>query len=184
MFMSCVACALAALPYFLYGPGNDYYDDDNQKYIDSTEDDIEYCVRSPEGSQPKNDTSCDNAKKLENVPSIVMIFFSNFLTGVVTTIYYSAGTAYLDDNVSREKAPLYMTIAAFLRGLGPALGFVLSSACLYLYEDPAHPPDYQPNDPRWVGAWWLGFVILAALQSILSVPLLMFPKRMKIPEHG
>lgn len=33
-------------------------------------------------------------------------------------------------------------------------------------------------DPRWVGAWWLGFVISVAGFVIIAVPLFGFPKRL------
>ncbi|XP_022655758.1 solute carrier organic anion transporter family member 4C1-like [Varroa destructor] len=106
-----------------------------------------------------------------------------FFFGPVTTIYYSAGTAYLDDNVERRKAPIYMTLSTFLRGIGPVIGFVLSSACLAIYEDPQHPPDYDSEDSRWIGAWWIGFIVLGGFQFVFTAPLLLFPKRIKkLPE--
>lgn len=101
----------------------------------------------------------------------------------MTTIYYSAGTAYLDDNVERRKAPIYMTLSTFLRGLGPVIGFILSSACLAIYEDPQHPPDYDSEDSRWIGAWWIGFIVLGGFQFVFTAPLLLFPKQIKkLPE--
>jgi hypothetical protein len=34
------------------------------------------------------------------------------------------------------------------------------------------------NDPRWIGAWWLGFVIFGILIFILSILLLGFPREL------
>lgn len=36
-----------------------------------------------------------------------------------------------------------------------------------------------PRDPRWLGAWWLGFVIFGAAGIIVGLPLIFFPKRMR-----
>ncbi|GBL94497.1 Solute carrier organic anion transporter family member 5A1 [Araneus ventricosus] len=71
-----------------------------------------------------------------------------------------------------------------LRLLGPTLGFLLSSLCLNYYEDPFYDPGYGTKDPRWIGAWWLGFIILGVAIFIFSLPMILFPKRFpgkKIP---
>ncbi|XP_028968597.1 solute carrier organic anion transporter family member 5A1 [Galendromus occidentalis] len=104
-----------------------------------------------------------------------------FIYGPVASVYYSAGTSYLDDSVSKKHAPTYMTITAFMRGIGPILGFLLSSYCLQKYEEPEYPPDYDHEDPRWIGAWWMGFAILSFFMIFFSVPLLLFPKKMRRP---
>ena len=33
--------------------------------------------------------------------------------------------------------------------------------------------------PRWIGAWWLGFVILGGVQLVSALPLFWFPKQIK-----
>jgi len=38
-------------------------------------------------------------------------------------------------------------------------------------------PDIDQRDPRWIGAWWLGFVICAATIGIWAFPLLLFPPK-------
>ena len=43
--------------------------------------------------------------------------------------------------------------------------------------------DLTPEDPRWVGAWWLGFVILGSGAIITSVPTFFFPAGRKPPEQ-
>lgn len=44
--------------------------------------------------------------------------------------------------------------------IGPALGFLLGALCTAVYVDPLHDPGYASDDPRWVGAWWLGELLL------------------------
>ena len=38
--------------------------------------------------------------------------------------------------------------------------------------------------PRWIGAWWLGFIILGGVQLIAAVPLFWFPKQIKSKSIG
>ena len=180
MVMAGVSSMLGAMPYFVYGPDNDYFDEDTNQILEPTTDDIDFCN---EHEVPVPDFECLNEKKQENVPSIILLFTSNFLNGIVASVYYSAGTSYLDDSVSKERAPMYMTITAFMRGVGPILGFLLSSYCLSKYEEPEYPPDYDSEDPRWVGAWWLGFAILSFFMIFFSVPLLFFPRVMPKPDR-
>lgn len=57
----------------------------------------------------------------------------------------------------------------------------MSISYLYLSLDD---PGFGTRDPRWVGAWWLGFIILGVLIFIFSLPMILFPKRFpkkKIP---
>lgn len=60
--------------------------------------------------------------------------------------------------------------------LGPAIGYGLASICLKLYISPTLTPTIDNNDPRWLGAWWLGWIILALVLFIFSSLLALFPK--------
>ena len=40
--------------------------------------------------------------------------------------------------------------------LGPAIGYALASVCLKFYISPTLTPTVTTDDPRWLGAWWLG----------------------------
>ena len=41
--------------------------------------------------------------------------------------------------------------------------------------------DLTPDDPRWIGCWWLGYVIIAVGILVTSVPLWFFPSSMTSP---
>eukprot|EP00062_Callorhinchus_milii_P026793 gi/632989323/ref/XP_007883587.1/ PREDICTED: solute carrier organic anion transporter family member 2B1-like [Callorhinchus milii] len=36
----------------------------------------------------------------------------------------------------------------------------------------------EPNDPRWVGAWWLGFLVAGTCVALSSVPYFFFPREL------
>ena len=36
----------------------------------------------------------------------------------------------------------------------------------------------KPTDPRWIGAWWMGFLLVGGLAIVPSLPMLFFPRRM------
>ena len=38
--------------------------------------------------------------------------------------------------------------------------------------------DLTPEDPEWVGAWWIGFILLALIMLIWAVPTVLFPARL------
>ena len=58
------------------------------------------------------------------------------------------------------------------------MGFILGSFCTRLYADLSIDPQISPNDPRWVGAWWLGLVIVSPLLMLASIAMFCFPKQL------
>ena len=63
-------------------------------------------------------------------------------------------------------------------------GFFLTSTATSLYVDfdrlPADQiPDIHQYDPRWIGAWWLGFPLFAILIVIVAIPMFFYPKVMR-----
>jgi hypothetical protein len=55
------------------------------------------------------------------------------------------------------------------------LGIYFACTCVYLTD-----VDMNPQDPRWIGAWWLGFVIFGIVSLFLALPLALFPKQLKM----
>uniref|UniRef100_A0A8C6ZXU6 Solute carrier organic anion transporter family member 2B1 n=1 Tax=Nothoprocta perdicaria TaxID=30464 RepID=A0A8C6ZXU6_NOTPE len=58
--------------------------------------------------------------------------------------------------------------------IGPGVAFMLGSAMLRFYVD----MDKVAGDPRWVGAWWLGYLVAASLVAVSAVPYFFFPREM------
>ncbi|KAM7165553.1 solute carrier organic anion transporter family member 4C1 isoform 3-T3 [Macrochelys suwanniensis] len=64
--------------------------------------------------------------------------------------------------------------------LGPALGYVLGGQLLNIYIDvPLQTStEIDPDDPRWLGAWWIAFLLCCFATWLLIVPFSCFPKHL------
>ncbi|XP_072402384.1 solute carrier organic anion transporter family member 74D [Diabrotica undecimpunctata] len=115
-----------------------------------------------------------------SVTNIVLaIFFISLLgVGMGQTAVYTLGIPYIDDNVASKESPLYFAITIGVRILGPALGFIVGSICTSIYADLSVDPKIDSSDPRWVGAWWLGLVLISSLLMLASFAMFAFPKRL------
>ena len=43
--------------------------------------------------------------------------------------------------------------------------------------------DFDSEDPRWIGNWWIGFLVGGILTVVLSVPILCLPKHLPNTRH-
>ncbi|XP_065566169.1 solute carrier organic anion transporter family member 74D-like isoform X3 [Artemia franciscana] len=69
-------------------------------------------------------------------------------------------------------------ITSSLRLFGPTLGFVLASACLRLYVNVTEKPLFGTTDPKWIGAWWLGFVVVGICLIPAAALISCFPRKL------
>lgn len=79
---------------------------------------------------------------------------------------------------SKENFISFSAITIGVRILGPAFGFIVGSLCTSVYADLSVDPKIDSSDPRWVGAWWLGLVIISGLLILASIAMFAFPKRL------
>ena len=84
----------------------------------------------------------------------------------------------MDDNILKSKVPALVSVSYFIRLLGPAGGYSLASYCLKIYILPSLTPTITDTDPRWLGAWWLGWLHLAVGSFVFAFFLLIFPKEL------
>ena len=108
--------------------------------------------------------------------ALAFFFIGNILIGVGAAPLFTVGTAYLDDIVRPKHVPIHLGLAYLLTVVGPALGYGLGGAFLSIYVDPWLETDLQPEDPGWVGAWWLCFTFSAVVSWLLAIPFLLFPR--------
>ncbi|VDK49394.1 unnamed protein product [Cylicostephanus goldi] len=134
-------------------------------------------------------------------PYFLLFLLGQTLHGVGSTPLFSIGTTYIDENVSQKASPVYLgklkilvykttvtiTVAvhAVLTSFGPVIGVFAGGALLNIYDDfdrVDHPPIAR-NDPRWIGAWWIGFLISSISALIIAFPILAFARELPEARH-
>lgn len=110
---------------------------------------------------------------------VLAIFFLSLLgIGMGRTAVETLGIPYMDDNVANRESPTYFAINIGVKILGPVFGFVLGSLCTSIYVDPLVEADVTPTDPRWIGAWWLGMILVSSTILLASLSMFAFPRRL------
>ncbi|XP_015609202.1 solute carrier organic anion transporter family member 2A1 [Cephus cinctus] len=172
-------CCLNMLPHFLYGPGEDamlltkeygskHQESTNLTFIPDKQ--RKFLCLGKEGREKE----CEDPE--ENFAPQVLLFIAQLVSGVGGSLYYTLGVSYMDDNIQKSKTPALISFSYFLRMLGPAIGYGLASFALKFYISPTLTPTITTQDPRWLGAWWIGWIILAILLFVFASVIALFPK--------
>lgn len=177
-----ISCLILAAPHFIYGAGEEalqltkeYNANIDLSTLNSTATEIKRS-RNYLCQSLRQDDDCD---ELFSIIPLVLIFLSQFVLGIGNTLYYSLGTTYLDDNTKKSNTPMMFAYAMSLRMLGPVIGFLLGPRALEIYIDPTKTPLIDSKDPRWMGAWWLGWIVLGIALFLFAFLIALFPKEMK-----
>uniref|UniRef100_A0A0N4ZTM8 Solute carrier organic anion transporter family member n=1 Tax=Parastrongyloides trichosuri TaxID=131310 RepID=A0A0N4ZTM8_PARTI len=137
-------------------------------------------LQSPEALALK---SCPSPENQPGTFRYVFLFcFAHFLHGVGATPLFTIGVSYIDENVGTALSSLYVGIFYSFAIFGPALGFITSSSFLQYHTDFLQPgqafaiKNLDESDPKWVGAWWVGFQLASILMLIAVFPIIGLPK--------
>nr|XP_047902757.1 solute carrier organic anion transporter family member 1A2 isoform X4 [Anser cygnoides]XP_047902758.1 solute carrier organic anion transporter family member 1A2 isoform X4 [Anser cygnoides] len=110
----------------------------------------------------------------------IFVMAGNIVRGMGETPIMPLGISYLEDFAKTENSPFYLGCLHTATIIGPFIGFLLASFCAELFVDleSVDPGDVTitATDTRWVGAWWLGILICAALNLLAGVPFWFLPK--------
>lgn len=106
----------------------------------------------------------------------VVVFGAIALIGVGHSMPWTLGMPLIDDNVSRKDTPFFFAGVFFIRILGPVMGFVIGGWANKWYVTLKPPQGLGPSDPGWIGAWWMGYLIVSATLFLPSIILICFPQ--------
>ncbi|XP_011810355.1 PREDICTED: solute carrier organic anion transporter family member 1B1 [Colobus angolensis palliatus] len=114
------------------------------------------------------------------------VFMGNMLRGIGETPIVPLGLSYMDDFAKEGHSSLYLGILNAIAMIGPVIGFTLGSLFSKIYVDigsvDLSTVRITPNDSRWVGAWWLNFLVSGLLSIISSIPFFFLPQTPNKPQ--
>ncbi|XP_033941473.1 solute carrier organic anion transporter family member 4A1 [Pseudochaenichthys georgianus] len=126
-----------------------------------------------------NRTSPCRDKEGGGLSSYRFVFMlGQFLHGVGATPLYTLGVTYLDENVKSNYAPVYIGIFYTAAIVGPAAGYLLGGYFLNMYTEIHLKTEMTPDNPLWVGAWWIGFLAGGAAALLVAFPILGYPRQL------
>lgn len=171
MLGATVACLLATSPHFIFGPG----DAAAAVTQDITPSGKGLCTGQGSGGN----ASCGGegvAINTEQYTVVTLHLLAQVLAGLASLMYYTVGHTYLDDAVRKDKVPLFLAISGCVRILGPVCAYSLASWCLSMWVDPSLEPPLPPRHPQWIGAWWIGYLVIGACLGVEAWLLALLPK--------
>ncbi|XP_073694632.1 solute carrier organic anion transporter family member 1C1 [Garra rufa] len=117
----------------------------------------------------------------------IYVFLGNILRGIGETPVQPLGISYIDDHALEENAAFYIGCVQTISVVGPVFGYILGSICAKIYVDIGfvnmESISITPGDARWVGAWWLGYLIAGFITLLSAVPFWFLPKSLPLPER-
>ncbi|NWQ97686.1 SO2B1 protein, partial [Burhinus bistriatus] len=169
---------LMSLPHFITGPYE--YDQSVASIFSNTTDLCQPKIPGSGGNH--SDAGCTPHAARENHEVLLVMFTAQALLGIGGVPIQPFGISYIDDFASERNSPLYLGILFSVTVIGPGVAFMLGSAMLRFYVDidkvTRDEIQLTNKDPRWVGAWWLGFLVAASLVAVSAVPYFFFPREM------
>ncbi|XP_060091343.1 solute carrier organic anion transporter family member 2B1-like [Heteronotia binoei] len=169
-----VAAFIIALPQFVLG----IYEFDRSVPEKSNLTDV--CL--PDQKTRSKPQQCTVLGADESQLALFLLLLGQGLLGIGTVPIQSFGISYIDDFASRRNSPVYVGIIYAATAIGPTIAFPMMSFMLQIYVDASKVSIVEiqltTKDPRWVGAWWLGFLFASALAAISAIPYFFFPREL------
>eukprot|EP00731_Ephydatia_muelleri_P010246 Em0005g832a len=157
IIVQAAGCLVFALPAFVLGP---------YKTGQSIDTRSELC-----GSEHFS-KSCTEGNSI----AYFMFILGFFLIGVGATPLFTLGTSFVDDIVHPKYVSIHLGFFYTMAIVGPALGYEVGGELLAVYVEPWQRTHLTEEDPTWVGAWWMSFLLAAVLYLVCSVPFFLFPR--------
>ncbi|CAD6194365.1 unnamed protein product [Caenorhabditis auriculariae] len=125
---------------------------------------------------------CETSTPLISGPYFFLLLSQAFI-GIGASPLFTYGYTCIDEFDSHKKTGRNMGIYMSFSTVGPALAFIAGGASLKIWGDigrttPESVGIIGRSDPRWYGAWWLGFLVCGLLAFVTAIPLTMFPEKL------
>ncbi|XP_068244719.1 solute carrier organic anion transporter family member 74D-like [Palaemon carinicauda] len=180
MLGATIGCVLAATPHFIFGEGDHVSSHDAQQSPKS----ILTAKNKNRGmlcdaSNSSSSVSCNEESSqigIEQYTVVTLLLAAQMLAGFASMLYYTIGYSYLDESVRKDRVPLFLAISGSLRILGPVCGYSMAALALGYWVNPNNTPNLSPDHPRWIGAWWIGYLFIGATLLLITWSLLLLPK--------
>ncbi|XP_029472409.1 solute carrier organic anion transporter family member 1A2 [Rhinatrema bivittatum] len=178
-----LGCCLMALPHFLMGR---YQYEKAISSANNSSSSISLCqANQNESFIPPEELSPECIEEAESLMWIYVLM-GNILRGIGETPVAPLGLSYVDDFAKMENSPFYIGCIQTVAVLGPLFGSLLAAFCAKLYVDigSINLENIMLSliDARWVGAWWLGYLICGAVNFFAAIPFCFLPK--SLPKEG
>lgn len=175
--LACLASLLMAMPHFLSG---------QYEYTDRISSSIDNSTGLCQSERTLNTSLSNQSCSLQESPAQRVVYplllLGQLLLGIGAVPIQPFGISYIDDYASKKNSPLYLGILLAVTSIGPAFGFITGSLMLRFYVDfdklSKDQIELNHEDLRWVGAWWLGFLVASCLLFLAALPYLFFPRNM------
>uniref|UniRef100_A0A8D0DMA9 Solute carrier organic anion transporter family member n=1 Tax=Salvator merianae TaxID=96440 RepID=A0A8D0DMA9_SALMN len=172
-----LGCFLIALPHFLMGR---YRYDNSISLLENSSSTIAICLANQSKFSMAMEHPSGECKKSSGSLMWVFVLVGNVIRGIGETPITPLGISYVEDFAKTENSPFYIGCLQIATILGPLFGLMIASYCAQLYVDFGFVNladlTLSLTDARWVGAWWLGVLVCAALNFFVAIPFLFLPK--------
>ncbi|CAG5123502.1 unnamed protein product, partial [Candidula unifasciata] len=186
---------ICSLPHFLFGatvnanPAGDY---DNVtatleaarkqvatsgRMCDQLNNTYDFCES---GAASKSDLTKAVSQERIALASFYIIVIGMAIQGFAKAPRLSFVVTFVDDNTAKANTGFYVGIITAVGVLGPACAYLMGGLFSRMYVT-LQATTLTPGHRRWIGAWWLGYVVFGSLALVISLPLFWFPR--KLPQN-
>ncbi|XP_012937036.1 solute carrier organic anion transporter family member 2A1, partial [Aplysia californica] len=82
---------------------------------------------------------------------------------------------YVDDNTEKVNTGMHVGIITTMGIFGPAIAYLMGGVFSKIYVT-LEETSIHPKHPRWIGAWWLGYIVFGSMALVIAMPLFFFPR--------